>query len=130
MPAAAGESSWDAAMPDARQIWQTALGELQLQMTRANFETWFTHSEGLTFDGKVLRVGLRSPFTQEALEMRFAPFIRRALAGVVGQPVEVRYEIAAAEAPVGGPLFESGRVRDEPELPPAPRSRVAAFQAR
>src|ERR671938_485543 len=54
-------------MPEARQLWQTALGELQLLMTRANYETWLAHSEGLGFDGEVLRVGVKSPFTQEAL---------------------------------------------------------------
>src|SRR5438046_4906359 len=90
-------------MPEARQLWQTALGQLQLLMTRAKYETWLKHSEGLGFDGDVLRVGVHSPFTQEALATRFAPLVRRTLASVVGQPMEVRYEIAGADEPAGEP---------------------------
>ena len=55
-------------------------------MTRAKYETWLKHSEGLGFDGDVLRVGVKSPFTQEALATRFAPLVRRTLASVVGAP--------------------------------------------
>src|SRR5215208_3244417 len=95
-------------MREARQIWQTALGELQLLMTRANYDTWLKHSEGLEFDGEVLRVGVQSPFTQEALATRFAPLVRRTLAGVLGRPVEVRYEIMEAGPPPEAPLFGSG----------------------
>ena len=104
-------------MPEARQLWQTALGELQLLMTRANYETWLKQSEGLGFDGEVLRVGVRSPFTQEALATRFAPLVRRTLASVVGRPVEVRYEIAPSEPPEGGPLFRNGPVGPNPPTP-------------
>src|SRR5437867_12431179 len=96
-------------MPEARQLWQTALGELQLLMTRANYETWLKHSEGLGFDGDVLRVGVKSPFTQEALATRFAPLVRRTLASVVGRPLEVRYEVASAEPVPAAPLFQADR---------------------
>src|SRR5438552_12345144 len=92
-------------MPDARQLWQTALGELQLLMTRANFETWLAQTEALGFDGEVLRVGVKSPFTQEALTLRFAPLVRRTLANLVGHPLEVRYEISSTGGEPPGPLF-------------------------
>src|SRR6266571_625757 len=119
-------------MPEARQLWQTALGELQLLMTRANYETWLKHSEGLGFDGDVLRVGVKSPFTQEALATRFAPLVRRTLASVVGRPVDIRYEVASAEPTPPTPLFRThdpsppslGGTRSSPALPlsrfPAP----------
>src|SRR5262245_9339386 len=99
-------------MADARQLWQTALGELQLLMTRANYETWLANSQGLGFDGQVLRVGVPSPFTQEALATRFAPLVRRTLASVAGHPLEVRYEIATATPPTPAePLFQESGVR-------------------
>jgi chromosomal replication initiator protein len=99
-------------MPEAKQVWQTALGELQLLMTRANYETWLKNSEGLGFDGEVLRVGVASPFTQEALTTRFAPLVRRTLAGMLGHPLEVRYEIARRESDPAQALFQS---RTSPE---------------
>ena len=27
--------------PDLKQLWQTALGELQVGLSRANYDTWF-----------------------------------------------------------------------------------------
>jgi chromosomal replication initiator protein len=115
-------------MPDARQLWQTALGELQLLMTRANYETWLANSQGLGFDGEVLRVGVHSPFTQEALATRFAPLVRRTLTSVVGQPIEVRYEIAGADAPAGAPepLFR----QPEPRRPTGGQQRSAVVGRR
>src|SRR5213080_2509670 len=104
-------------MPDARQLWQTALGELQLLMTRANYETWLKQSEGLGFDGEVLLVGVKSPFTQEALATRFAPLVRRTLANVVGRPLDVRYEVASAEPAPPAPLFHLPPQTTLPGLP-------------
>ena len=116
-------------MPEARQLWQTALGELQLLMTRANYETWLKHSEGLGFDGDVLRVGVKSPFTQEALATRFAPLVRRTLASVVGRPVDIRYELASAEPAAARadatPLFRT----DGPSLRSAADRRPSATLA-
>src|SRR5215216_2557462 len=110
-------------MPEARQLWQPALGELQLLMTRANYETWLKQSQGLGFDGEVLRVGVHSPFTQEALATRFAPLVRRTLASVIGRPVEVRYEVTSPEpeSPVRGeaaPLFRSSTPAGSATLTP------------
>ena len=115
-------------MADARQLWQTALGELQLLMTRANYETWLANSQGLGFDGEVLRVGVHSPFTQEALATRFAPLVRRTLASVVGQPLEVRYEIAGVETPASAPepLFR----QPEPRRPTGSQQRSAVVGRR
>jgi chromosomal replication initiator protein len=116
-------------MADARQLWQTALGELQLLMTRANYETWLKNSEGLGFDGEVLRVGVKSPFTQEALATRFAPLVRRTLASVVGHPLEVRYEVSNAEALLTSPspLFQAnGLAHPREQLPPVSSPKTAS----
>jgi chromosomal replication initiator protein len=107
-------------MPEAGKLWHAALGELQLLMTRANYETWLKNSEGLGFDGEVLRVGVKSPFTQEALATRFAPLVRRTLANVVGHPIEVRYEVASAEPTSRDPLFRAdGQLSESGPIAPA-----------
>ena len=31
-------------------VWQTALGELQLQMTKATFDTWLKHSSVVAYE--------------------------------------------------------------------------------
>jgi chromosomal replication initiator protein len=117
-------------MPEAGKLWHAALGELQLLMTRANYETWLKNSEGLGFDGEVLRVGVKSPFTQEALATRFAPLVRRTLANVVGHPIDVRYEVASAEPTSRDPLFRAdGPLSEAGPIAPARSRRERARQS-
>ena len=47
-------------LSDCRKIWKAALGELELQMARATFDTWLrdTHCLGVE-EGNVLIVGVQ-----------------------------------------------------------------------
>ena len=38
----------------AKALWEAALGQLQLQVTRANFETWLRDSRGLSLEDGTL----------------------------------------------------------------------------
>ncbi len=63
-----------------QRLWQAALGELELQMTRATFDTWLrdTHCIGME-NGDTLVVGVKNGYAVEWLENRLAPIIRRTL---------------------------------------------------
>ncbi len=91
------------------QIWQAALGELQLQMTRATFETWVKQTSVLGFEDGVFIIGVQSNFAKEWLENRLLGLIKRTLTNIMGRSVEVRfavhpksYELSEQEA---GPLL-------------------------
>ncbi|NJN15835.1 MAG: chromosomal replication initiator protein DnaA [Oscillochloris sp.] len=81
------------------QIWQAALGTIQLQTSRQEFDTWLKHTNLLALDAGTATVGTLSPFHKEGLENRFLAPMRRSLGDVVGYPVQVRIVIAGtAEA--------------------------------
>ena len=76
------------------QIWQAALGAVQLQTSRQDFDTWLRSTALLALDGGVATVGTTSTFHKEGLENRFMAPVRRSLGDVVGYPVQVQVVIA------------------------------------
>jgi chromosomal replication initiator protein len=84
---------------DYQQLWQAALGELQLQMSRPNYETWFKDTALVGLEGDTCVVAVPNPFTMEWLETRCVPLLRKTLLGIVGRPVDVRFVLKAAPAP-------------------------------
>jgi chromosomal replication initiator protein len=76
------------------QIWQAALGTIQLQTSRQEFDTWLRGTTLIALDGGMATVGTSSPFHKEGLENRYLAPVRRSLGDVVGYPVQVRVVIA------------------------------------
>ncbi len=78
---------------NAHDIWHATLGELQLQMTKATFDTWVRPTYALGFENGTMVVGVHSPYAKEWLENRLHTTIQRTLIGILGQSVEVRYVV-------------------------------------
>ena len=93
-------------------IWDTALGQLELQVTRPNFETWLRPTSGLRIDGHHLVVGVPSDFALEWLRSRLAGIVNRTVARLLDCDATVSFEVLGA--PVG------------PTGAPAPSERPAA----
>ncbi|NTU83018.1 MAG: chromosomal replication initiator protein DnaA [Chloroflexales bacterium] len=80
------------------QIWQAALGTIQMQTSRQEFDTWLRGTTLLALDGGTATVGTTSPFHKEGLENRYLAPVRRSLGDVVGYPVQVRIVIAGGSS--------------------------------
>jgi chromosomal replication initiator protein len=78
---------------NANDIWHATLGELQLQMTRATFDTWVRPTHAITFQDGAMVVGVHSPYAKEWLENRLNTTIQRTVTGIVGKSVEMRYVV-------------------------------------
>src|SRR5574337_703047 len=78
---------------NAREIWHATLGELQLQMTKATFDTWVRPTNALAYEDGTLIVGVHSPYAREWLENRLQTTIQRTVTGIIGRSVEVRYVV-------------------------------------
>jgi chromosomal replication initiator protein len=48
-------------MNSANEIWETALGELQLQVSKPNYQTWFKGTQGIAYDGDQFLVAFPTP---------------------------------------------------------------------
>jgi chromosomal replication initiator protein len=104
---------------DAKHIWRAALGELQVALSPANFETWLKHTALVDVDETRFRISVPNGFAKDWLETRYRPLISQTLARVVGYSVQVEFVIhsggAAAAPPAGGTgAGESPPVRVEP----------------
>ncbi len=80
----------------ASHVWETALGQLQLQVTRPNYNTWLRDTVGLRFDEGRFIVGAPSDFTTEWLSTRLRPLISKVLTALTGQAVEIGFEVLGA----------------------------------
>jgi chromosomal replication initiator protein len=77
---------------DLKQIWQTTLAEIELQISRPNFLTWFKNSRLIEKreDGAVL-IGLSNNFTKEWVENKYNKLILGILRSLDGSIKKVEY---------------------------------------
>lgn len=81
----------------AEEIWQAALGELQLQMTRATFATWVKDTSVISYEDGTFIIGVHSSFAKDWLENRLMGTIKRTLVRIVGHAVEVKFVLNAPQ---------------------------------
>lgn len=100
-------------------VWKAALGELEMQMTRATFNTWLQGTRALScVDGEFV-IGVRNDFAKDWLENRLYDLIVRTVSGVMGHPVEVRFVVWSDEiiAPRTAMVSQNGRAEVVPSQP-------------
>jgi len=88
----------DGSVQSVVQLWRRALAELELQMTRATFDTWLHDSAcvGLA-DPTTLTVQVKNQYAVEWLENRLAPVIQRTLTRLVGQACSAQFVVAGSQ---------------------------------
>jgi chromosomal replication initiator protein len=74
-------------------IWSATLGELQLQMTQATFDTWLRGARFLKFEDGAFVVGVKNGYAKDWLENRLMPTILRTIVRLASQAVEVRFVV-------------------------------------
>ncbi|MPZ98323.1 MAG: chromosomal replication initiator protein DnaA [Dehalococcoidia bacterium] len=114
------------AQSDPLALWQSALRDLALQVSRANYDTWLEGTEGLRIDEDTLVVGTKSEFVTEWLQKRLRPSIIRTITELAGRQLDVKFEpLRSEEDPTlalqGVGAAEGGRRRAT--TPPRPRLR-------
>ena len=115
---------------DAKQVWRAALGELQVSLSPANFETWLKDTALVAVDDTRFRVAVPNGFAQDWLETRYRSLISQTLARVVGYSVNLEFEVrevAASERVDTAELTAPIAAADGVEAPvmPAASSRPA-----
>ncbi len=107
-------------LADAQRQWQAVLGELQLQMTRATFDTWLRGSRVIACEGDTLTVHVRHPYAVDWLQNRLLSTIKRTLQRHVGPCAEVVFTAHAPQPEENWVLVPE----TVPEEEPAPRNSV------
>ena len=77
----------------AAQAWQAALGQLQMEMPKAAFDTWVRDTELLTYEDGSFIIGVQNAYARDWLESRLSSSITRLLTGIMNRTVEVRFTV-------------------------------------
>ncbi len=77
--------------------WKATLGELELQMTKATFNTWLKDARLLACEEDEYVIGVRNDYAKDWLENRLQDTILRTLSAILNQPVSIRFVVWSDE---------------------------------
>ena len=92
---------------DQRQVWRATLGELEISLSQATFETWFRRTALIRVDeaSSIFVLGVASGFAKEWIEERYRSLIAQTIAKIVGYSVTLTVEVVSeAELDAHGAL--------------------------
>jgi chromosomal replication initiator protein len=81
---------------DAKQVWRAALGELQVSLSPANYETWLRDTVLVDVDDNRFKIAVPNGFAKDWLETRYRSLISQTLARIVGYSVQVEFQVRPA----------------------------------
>ncbi|HEY7623806.1 MAG TPA: chromosomal replication initiator protein DnaA [Candidatus Limnocylindria bacterium] len=88
-----------------KQLWSAALGELQVGLSRAQYDTWFKDTQVISEEDDVFLIGVPNAFAREWLESKFRAQVRATLQHLLGRTVDVRFVTSAGP---GAPARQTG----------------------
>jgi len=77
----------------AQQIWEAALGELQIQVNKPNYRTWLEKTSGLNYQDNEFVVGVPSTFVAEYLDRNQRSLIEKVLTNITHNEVQVQFQV-------------------------------------
>ncbi len=83
---------------DLKRTWDAALGDIQLQLTRATFDTWMKGTELVGREGECYIISTPSPYAVEWLENRLQRMIKQTLERHIGESVALKFVVRTAAA--------------------------------
>ncbi len=99
------------------QLWSAALGEIEIQVSRPNFVTWFKNSHFVNKKGNTAYVGLPNNFAKEWIENKYSKVVLGALRTLEQSIMKVEFSVAGAK---GAPAKMT-------RTAPRPEERQASF---
>ena len=78
---------------NAEQAWQSVLGQLQMEMPRASFDTWVRDTRPISHQDGSLTIGVRNAYARDWLENRLATTVNRLLGGLMNGSVAVHFVV-------------------------------------
>jgi chromosomal replication initiator protein len=80
---------------NAEQAWQSVLGQLQMEMPRASFDTWVRDTKPVSYQDGTLTVGVSNAYARDWLENRLASTVNRLLVGILNSSVDVNFIVSS-----------------------------------
>ena len=77
--------------------WQSVLGQLQMEMPRASFDTWVRDTRPVTYNNGTLTIGVRNAYARDWLESRLADTVNRLLISILDSNVSVDFIVSQGD---------------------------------
>jgi chromosomal replication initiator protein len=109
---------------NTEQAWQATLGQLQMDMSKAAYDTWIRHSELISYRDGIFTVGVQNAFARDWLESRMTSTLTRMLSGMIERPIKVDFVVethrveAAENEPASEPDLQIETPRPSPTINP------------
>lgn len=84
-------------MIDNAQLWEKTLGDMEGELSRANFSTWFKNTAIIKQDDGVVVVGVPNEFVKDWLQNKFHKMILRSLRNLSETIRSVEYTVCKIE---------------------------------
>ncbi|MDH5505792.1 MAG: chromosomal replication initiator protein DnaA [Anaerolineae bacterium] len=97
------------------QAWQAVIGQLQMEMPKASFDTWVRDAEFVAYEDGSYVIGVKNAYARDWLSSRLTSTVSRLLAGILNRTVEVRF-IVWQESKPSQPQPDGIEVEAEAEL--------------
>lgn len=78
---------------NAQQAWQATMGQLQMEMSKAAFDTWVKSAELVTHEEDTFTIGVQNAYARDWLENRLSSTVTRLLSGMMEQQQNVQFVI-------------------------------------
>ncbi|MFC2071798.1 chromosomal replication initiator protein DnaA [Chloroflexota bacterium] len=105
----------------AQQIWEVALGELQIQVNKPNYRTWLAKTAGLSYQDNQFVIGVPNTFVAEYLSKNQHSLIKKVLTGLTHHDVQVQFQVD------GNPQNSPSSYGSRDKATPAQQTRLPLF---
>ncbi|NJL93367.1 MAG: chromosomal replication initiator protein DnaA [Anaerolineae bacterium] len=78
---------------DPHDAWLATLGQLEIQLNRATYETWVAGAEFVAYEGDTFTVSVRNAYAKDWLEQRLYRLVQTSLSTVLREEVQVRFVV-------------------------------------
>ena len=82
----------------AEHAWQATIGQLQLEMSKASFDTWVSSAQFLGYDEEtgLFKIGVKNAYARDWIDDRLSAKLSRLLTGMIGKPVTTEIKVHSA----------------------------------
>jgi hypothetical protein len=96
---------------DAEHAWQSALGQLQMEMPKASFDTWVRDTCLVSYEDGHFTIGVRNAYARDWMESRLSIIATRLLMGIMNRSVDLQFVVAEE----GAQAVEQDEPEDDPD---------------
>lgn len=76
---------------NGQQAWQATVGQLQMEMSKAAFDTWVRSAEFVGHQNNTVTIGVQNAYARDWLESRLSSTVTRLISGMLSEPQQVEF---------------------------------------